>query len=39
MQLSVLWKTLRGLILIREAVICNIDWRIFLVISSLPDIL
>jgi hypothetical protein len=36
---SVLWATLSGLILIKEAVICNIDCRIFLVISILPDIL
>jgi hypothetical protein len=39
MQRSVLWKALIGLILIKGAVICNINWRIFLVISILPDIL
>jgi hypothetical protein len=39
MKLNVFWKTLSGLILIKEAVISNIDWRIFLVISIFPDIL
>jgi len=33
---SVLWKTLGGLILIKEAVICNTDWRVFLLSSSSP---
>ena len=37
MELSVLWNTLSGLILIKEGMICNTDWR--LVISFLPDIL
>jgi len=36
MQWSVLWKTLSGLILIKEAVICNNDWHMFLLSSSSP---
>jgi hypothetical protein len=39
MELSMLWNTSSGLIQIKEAVICNIDWLIFIVISILPDIL
>jgi len=39
MELSVLWNTLCGLILIKEAVICNMDWCTLLVISILPDII
>lgn len=39
MKLNVFWKTLSVLILIKEAVICNVDWRIFLVISIFPSIL
>jgi hypothetical protein len=38
-QWSVLCKALSGLIIIKEVLINNIDWRIFLVISILPDIL
>jgi len=36
-QLSVLWKALSGLV--KGVVIRNIDWRVFLVIPILPDIL
>jgi len=39
MEMSVLWNTLSVLILMKEAVISNIDWSIFIVISILPDIL
>jgi hypothetical protein len=39
MHLSVLRNAVSGLVLIKEAVICNIDWLIFIVISILLDIL